>query len=177
MASCAFVIPGDIDLPTGGYKYDRRVLALLPAHGLDVRHVPLPGSFPAPSATDLATTEATLAALPVDTVLLFDGLAYGAIPAAVLDRIRQPVVALCHHPLAYETGTPPPRAARALGRRACAPPRPLGSRTWRACREQSHCDHLVAPTVAGARRVAADIRWGRRVWTGIVSACGQRRRV
>lgn len=111
MASCAFVIPGDINLPTGGYAYDRRVMALLPSHGLDVRHVTLPGTFPAPSQSDLAATEATLAALPTDTVLLFDGLAYGAIPAAVLGRIRQPIVALCHHPLAYETGTPPVRAA------------------------------------------------------------------
>ena len=30
MIACAFAIPGDIDLATGGYAYDRRVLALLP---------------------------------------------------------------------------------------------------------------------------------------------------
>lgn len=110
MTSCAFVIPGDIGLPTGGYAYDRRVLALLPACGIEVAHVAIPGSFPAPTPADLAATQAALAALPADCVLLFDGLAYGALPAAVIARIRQPIVALCHHPLALETGIAPARA-------------------------------------------------------------------
>jgi len=109
MTRCAFVIPGDIDLPTGGYAYDRRVLALLAGAGVTVEQVRLPGSFPAPSDGDLALTRHTLSALPDDTVLLFDGLAYGALPASVVDGIRQPIVALCHHPLALETGTPPDR--------------------------------------------------------------------
>ena len=56
MTSAAFAIPGDIDLPTGGYAYDRRVLALLPQFGVDVRHLQLPGSFPDPSARDLDET-------------------------------------------------------------------------------------------------------------------------
>ena len=56
MTSAVFAIPGDIDLPTGGYIYDRRVLALLPQFGVAVRHLALPGSFPDPSAADLAET-------------------------------------------------------------------------------------------------------------------------
>ena len=100
----AFVIPGDIDLPTGGYGYDRRVLALLPASGVAIRHVVLPGGYPSPSPADLAASERVLAALPPDMPLLIDGLAYGAIPAEIVARIRQPIVALCHHPLALEAG-------------------------------------------------------------------------
>lgn len=110
MTRCAFVIPGDIGLPTGGYAYDRRVLALLPACGIEVAHVAIPGSFPEPTPADLAATEAALAALPADCVLLFDGLAYGALPEALIARIRQRIVALCHHPLALETGIAPARA-------------------------------------------------------------------
>ena len=104
MVSCAFVIPGDIGMLTGGYAYDRRVLALLPAHGIDVQHVALPGSYPTPTAGDLRETERVLAGLPAATVLLMDGLAYGAMPAPLVTGLRQRIVALCHHPLAMEAG-------------------------------------------------------------------------
>ncbi len=110
MTRAAFVIPGDITLPTGGYGYDRRVLALLAAHGVACTHVALPGSYPAPTPEDLAETERILAALPDDTVLLIDGLAFGAMPGDVVGRIKQKIVALVHHPLCLEAGLAPMRA-------------------------------------------------------------------
>ena len=108
----AFVIPGDLSLPTGGYGYDRRILARLPSYGVDVHHVALPGSFPFPGAEDLAVTEAVLAGLDADQVLLIDGLAYGAMGFDLINRIRQPIVALCHHPLALEAGLDEARRAQ-----------------------------------------------------------------
>ena len=108
----AFAIPGDIDTPTGGYRYDREVLARAAGYGIDLRHVALPASFPFPAEADLAATAAQLAALPADAVLLADGLAFGAFPPAVLDAIRTPVVALVHHPLALESGLAVETAAR-----------------------------------------------------------------
>jgi glycosyltransferase involved in cell wall biosynthesis len=113
LTQVAFVIPGDIAMLTGGYAYDRRVLALLPAHGVTVRHVALPGSYPMPTDADLQETARVLAALPQDTVLLMDGLAYGAMPDSVVRAITQRIVALCHHPLALEEGVSAERA-RAL---------------------------------------------------------------
>jgi glycosyltransferase involved in cell wall biosynthesis len=110
-SKCAFVIPGDLSLATGGYAYDRRVLAGLVDHGVTATHVPLQGAWPNPSAADFDATAAALAALPADTTLLIDGLAYGAFPEALLARIEQRVVALCHHPLGLETGVEPARAA------------------------------------------------------------------
>jgi glycosyltransferase involved in cell wall biosynthesis len=95
---------------TGGYAYDRRVLALLPAHGVNVRHVALPGSYPMPTDLHLQETVRVLSALPEDLVLLIDGLAYGAMPAAVVTGIRPRIVALCHHPLALEAGVNAERA-------------------------------------------------------------------
>ncbi|MFX4377316.1 hypothetical protein ABTA44_19905, partial [Acinetobacter baumannii] len=44
------------------------------------------------------------------TVLLVDGLAYGAFPEALCAAIASPIVALVHHPLALESGLPPAAA-------------------------------------------------------------------
>lgn len=104
MTDAVFAIPGDIESPTGGYAYDRRVLALLAGHGVHVSHLPLPGSFPHPTTNDVATTARLLAAVPPDAAILFDGLAFGAIPAETLDAVRSPIVAIVHHPLSYEPG-------------------------------------------------------------------------
>ena len=109
MTSAAFVIPGDITLPTGGYAYDRRVLALLAADGVACSHVVLPGSYPSPTPEDLTETERILAALPADTILLIDGLAFGAMPGDLAARIKQKIVALVHHPLCLEAGLTPMR--------------------------------------------------------------------
>jgi glycosyltransferase involved in cell wall biosynthesis len=102
----AFAIPGNIDLPTGGYGYDRRLLALMGRFGVAVRHVPLPGSFPLPTSDDLATTARVLNDASADprTVLMIDGLAYGAMPATLIETVPNPILALVHHPLCLEAG-------------------------------------------------------------------------
>ena len=103
MTPAAFAIPGDINLPTGGYTYDRRVLGLLSNFGVVARHVRLPAGFPDPSARDLAETARILAAIRAQVVLI-DGLAYGALPAELIVGIKKPIVALVHHPLYLEAG-------------------------------------------------------------------------
>jgi len=126
MTTVAFAIPGDITLSTGGYAYDRRIMPLLPALGIAVRHVVLPGSFPDPSASDLEETRHLLQHLPNDHIILADGLAYGAMPAELIASVKNPIVALVHHPLCLEAGLSKPRqdqlyalekAALALARR------------------------------------------------------------
>lgn len=110
MTSAAFAIPGDLSRPTGGYAYDRHVLRLLPEFGVQPLHVQLPGSFPAPSEADLAETSRLLLEQDWRSPLLIDGLAYGAFPTGMAAGLAGRVIALCHHPLALETGTPPERA-------------------------------------------------------------------
>lgn len=111
MIRIAFVIPGDLSLPTGGYAYDRAVIRLLPQAGVEALHVALPGSYPNPSAADLEDTAAIIASLPADCILLIDGLAYGAMPEELIRRFNRRIVALCHHPLALENGLSPEQAA------------------------------------------------------------------
>ncbi|AWB22259.1 glycosyl transferase family 1 [Methylobacterium currus] len=104
-------VPGDLSAPTGGYAYARQLLAHLPAQGVAVTHLALPGGFPDPTPDDLARTAALLGEGPADAALLVDGLAYGALPPEVIRAAGRPVAALVHHPLGYETGLPPERAA------------------------------------------------------------------
>jgi glycosyltransferase involved in cell wall biosynthesis len=111
VSALAFAIPGDLGLATGGYAYDREVLKRLPAHGVAATHLALPGSFPDPTAEDMAETGRLLLSRPWDEVLMIDGLAYGAFPEAAAAGLAGRVVALVHHPLGLETGLSPERAA------------------------------------------------------------------
>ncbi len=104
MTKLYFAIPGDIDTPTGGYAYDRRVMSLLPQFGVEAVHLSLPSGFPFPSDAELQETAALLGNVPADAVLLIDGLAFGAIPTELLRSLRTPIIAMLHHPLGLETG-------------------------------------------------------------------------
>lgn len=110
--AAVFAIPGALETPTGGYRYDREVLARLPAHGVVCRHLPLAPSFPFPAAGDLEATARTFEALDAQTVALVDGLALGALPQSVVAKLSGPLVALVHHPLALESGLAAEDAAR-----------------------------------------------------------------
>lgn len=103
----AFAIPGDLDLATGGYAYDRRVMAECRRAGCYVAHLALPDGFPFPSSEALARAGCLLRALPPGQPVLIDGLAMGALPAGMLAGLRRPLAALVHHPLALETGLSP----------------------------------------------------------------------
>ena len=111
-ASIAFAVPGAIETRTGGYAYDRRLIAGLHASGIPVRHLAWPSGFPAPAAEDLAAAARSLAEQPDGAIVIVDGLAYGAMPdLAEVEGRRLSLVALVHHPLALETGAPPGLAA------------------------------------------------------------------
>ena len=98
-------VPGDLQTRTGGYEYDRRMVAMLEASGWDVRWLVLDGSFPRPTAAAIAAARETFALLPDGACVLADGLAFGAFPPQVLDEVaRVRCVALVHHPLTLETG-------------------------------------------------------------------------
>lgn len=120
MSEIVFAIPGDLSLPTGGYAYDRRLLAEWHEMGVAARHLPLPGGFPSPSEAELAETGRAILSQPYDSVLLVDGLAYGAFPESIAAGLAGRVVALVHHPLGLETGLSPAQAAAFVRREAAA---------------------------------------------------------
>ena len=110
-----FVVPGDIDTPTGGYGYDRRIAAGLCALGWEVRIVSLPGTYPETDEATLAQAVTVFARLPDGALVLVDGLAFARLPQIVRrhqERLR--LAALVHHPLADEGGLPEPTASSYL---------------------------------------------------------------
>lgn len=101
----SWAFPGDLDTATGGYAYDRRIIAELRRLGWTIELLSLGDGFPWPSEAQKAEAEARLRAAASAMPIVVDGLAFGALPeaAAELKRTR-PVLALVHHPLALETG-------------------------------------------------------------------------
>jgi glycosyltransferase involved in cell wall biosynthesis len=107
-----FAVPGDLSTPTGGYAYDRRMIAELAQLGWVVEVIDLRDGFPRPSQETRAAAEARLAAVAKGQPIVIDGLAFGVLPeAAARLRLRHPLIAIVHHPLALETGLSLPEAA------------------------------------------------------------------
>jgi hypothetical protein len=102
-ADLSFAVPGDLTTLTGGYVYDRRLAAELIRTGWSIDVLAWAPSFPHPSAADEDSAAASLAALPDSSLVLIDGLAFGALPELAEAKGRRlRLVALVHHPLALE---------------------------------------------------------------------------
>jgi glycosyltransferase involved in cell wall biosynthesis len=107
-----FAVPGDLDTPTGGYAYDRRMIAELRELGWRPEVINLGEGFPRPSALTRAAAKAQLADVPKGRPIVIDGLAFGVLPEAAEElQATHPLVALVHHPLALETGLAADEAA------------------------------------------------------------------
>src|SRR5215467_11558280 len=105
MAAVTFAVPGSLDQPTGGYKYDRCVIAGLRQRGCQVDVIDLGDGFPHPQPETIAAALPCLRRVPAGQPIVVDGLALGVLPevAAAL-RESHRLIALVHHPLALESG-------------------------------------------------------------------------
>ena len=66
MKRVAFAIPGDLNTPTGGYAYDRRMIAELQSLGWQVDIIGLGDGFPRPDAATKAAARDKLAGVAKD---------------------------------------------------------------------------------------------------------------
>ncbi|WP_127503411.1 glycosyltransferase family 4 protein [Actinoplanes solisilvae] len=101
------VLPGGIDdpaTPSGGNRYDRTVLGLLP----DVHELAVNGSWPVPDESARRALVAALSGIPDNATVLVDGLVGCGVPEILephAHRLRFAV--LVHLPLSDETGLDP----------------------------------------------------------------------
>ena len=122
MVKCAvFAVPGSLDTPTGGYAYDKRIVAELAQSGWQIALVDLGEGFPWPSDAVRSKARATLSSIPTGCPIVVDGLALGVLPD-IASELENPLLALVHHPLALEWGLSTERAdiLRLSERRALA---------------------------------------------------------
>ncbi|CTQ54701.1 Mannosylfructose-phosphate synthase [Roseibium album] len=139
MQKLHFAYPGDLDTPTGGYGYDRRVISGLEGLGWQVDCVSLGEGFPFPTDVTLAAAKARLAELPAGATVVVDGLAFGVMAQAAADLADHlSLVALVHHPLCQENGMEPAQV-RALQESENASLR--------------HARHVIVTSPATARQV------------------------
>lgn len=123
MPAVTLLVPGDLGTRTGGYGYDREILAGLARLGWTTSVCALDAGFPSPTPEARAHAVQALATLPDDTLVLADGLAFGVLDReAAHEATRLRFVGLVHHPLALENGVARDRAAALVAseRRALA---------------------------------------------------------
>jgi len=105
MGPLVLIVPGSLETVSGGYAYDRRIVAGLRDRGWSVAVQEIDDSFPRPTAAARDQAARVLAEIPDGCSVLIDGLALGALPdEAEREAARLRLVALVHHPLAAETG-------------------------------------------------------------------------
>ena len=112
MQQLIFVYPGDLNSPTGGYAYDRRIIAGLKNLGWDIQLIGLGEGYPFPNPAQAEQAKVQLQRLTPGVPMVIDGLALGALPeeAACVAK-HHPLIALIHHPLAFEFGLSEAQAA------------------------------------------------------------------
>ncbi|MDO9707094.1 glycosyltransferase family 4 protein [Paracraurococcus lichenis] len=102
----ALLVPAPFDTVSGGYIYDRRIVAGLRGLGHEVEVVELAGRHPLPDAEAEESARAALAALPAEARIVVDGLGLPACAALAEDLVARGALALIHHPTALEHGAP-----------------------------------------------------------------------
>jgi glycosyltransferase involved in cell wall biosynthesis len=111
--SLIFVVPGRLETRTGGYEYDRRIIDGLRARGWSIQVRELDDSFPQATAAAFAQAEQVLSTIEDGTLVVVDGLAFGAMPAQIEHHAsRLSFVPIVHALLASEVGIDASTAGR-----------------------------------------------------------------
>ncbi|WP_439579784.1 glycosyltransferase family 4 protein [Elioraea sp.] len=100
----ALMVPAPFDAVSGGYGYDRRMVAGLRARGHAVRVVELAGRHPLPDAAAEASAWQAIADLRPGEIPVIDGLGLPAFARAAEAVSRAGTIGLIHHPTPLEKG-------------------------------------------------------------------------
>jgi glycosyltransferase involved in cell wall biosynthesis len=100
----ALLVPAPFSTVSGGYNYDRAIVAGLVARGHSVDVLELPGSHPLADDAARASARAAWGRIEDDTLPVIDGLCLPAFAPLVDAVAARRTVGLIHHPVALEPG-------------------------------------------------------------------------
>ena len=106
MMRLALLVPAPFTTVTGGYGYDRAIVAELRAASHHVEVLELDGQRPLADAAAEASARAAWARVPPDAVPVIDGLALPAFAPLADALAARATVGLIHHPTALEPDRP-----------------------------------------------------------------------
>jgi glycosyltransferase involved in cell wall biosynthesis len=100
----SLIVPAPFDAVSGGYAYDRRIVAGLREAGHTVRVAELAGTHPLTDATARDAARAAWHSITSSSRPIIDGLALPAFIGLDDALTRRDAIGLIHHPTALETG-------------------------------------------------------------------------
>ncbi|MGO9996202.1 MAG: glycosyltransferase, partial [Acetobacteraceae bacterium] len=100
----SLIVPAPLDAVSGGYAYDRRIVAGLREAGHTVRVAELAGTHPLTDATARDAARAAWHSITSSSRPIIDGLALPAFIGLDDALTRRDAIGLIHHPTALETG-------------------------------------------------------------------------
>ncbi len=100
----SLIVPAPLDAVSGGYAYDRRIVAGLREAGHTVRVAELVGTHPLTDATARDAARAAWHSITSGSRPIIDGLALPAFIGLDDALTRRDAIGLIHHPTALETG-------------------------------------------------------------------------
>jgi glycosyltransferase involved in cell wall biosynthesis len=103
-----FVVPAPLSAVSGGYGYDRRIIAGLRDLGHEVEVAEMAGRHPHADEAATAAARGVLDRAAADQRLVIDGLGLPAFAPFTDELERRGAVGLIHHPTALEHGNPGP---------------------------------------------------------------------
>jgi glycosyltransferase involved in cell wall biosynthesis len=106
----ALLVPGPLTTISGGYGYDRAIIAGLRDQGHKVTVTELAGRHPLPDDAARASAHAAWNSLPADAIPVIDGLGLPAFADLADALVARGAVGLIHHPTCMEAGLPPDEA-------------------------------------------------------------------
>ncbi|MBO0711816.1 MAG: glycosyltransferase family 4 protein [Acetobacteraceae bacterium] len=100
----AFIAPGPFSTMSGGYAYDRHMIAGVRAAGHSIDAIELAGTHPLTDATAARAAASAWHALAPDSRAIIDGLALPAFADLAEALTERGAIGVIHHPTALETG-------------------------------------------------------------------------